>query len=279
MEVFRFITDYTWKASELQKHTLQWLAWLWMKNDMLQEEVKFEGDRDWYSHTRYLWSEDKVQGWQQLNGEGRITMEYIKDENGVTQHYRIKKDGSRILLGQPLPKGLTVKKLVETIRTRLLNAIPATVKAAKIKAPIYCVALGYYGDGNDALPPSLGIGLESERSEWLKTKGRDAKSMIWSPAEFQHFQTNRTQLDDPKLDEACEWLNGELQNRNSTVPAQRLLVEVAAELNKLAWSKIAKVTPDFVVFAVDFELGDLNKNLKKILPAKKLAGLKAAKLI
>ena len=58
-----------------------------------------------------------------------------------------------------------------------------------------------------------------------------------------------------------------------------LLNEVAAELAGLDWSKKIKTTPDFVVYAVDFELGDLSKNLKKSVAPALLKKLKAANLL
>lgn len=278
LEVFRFLTPRVWEPGEIATHTLQSIEWLWMKGDRLQEDQAFRREGI-YWHNRYVWSGKNLKLTQSLDEKGRVTYEFVKDEQGQDKTYRIRKDGSRFLLGQPLPPGMTVKNLSETIKTRLLKAVPATVKRAKIKAPIYCVALAYDGEGNDALPPCLGIGLESERKEWIKTRGRDAKHMVWNPAEFQHYETGHTQLDDDELDDACEWLNGELANRASSAAAKRLLVEVAAELNALDWSKIAKLAPDFVVYAVDFELGELNKNLKRILPEKTVAGFKAEKLL
>lgn len=278
MEILRFLTPRTHRADEIAKHKLQSVEWVLMKAGRLQEQEKFR-EEGIHSCHRYLWDGNKLKATRSLGRKGRVEMEFTTDKSGQEQVYRVSKDGERHSLGGPLPAGMTVKKLTETIRKRLLETIPVTVKAAKNKEPVYCVALAYDGEGNEALPPCLGIGLESERNGWLKAHGKDAKHTIWNPAEFKHYEKDHTQLDDDELGEACEWLNGELENKGSHAPAKRLLVEVAAELNKLDWSKIAKVTPDFVVYAVDFELGDLNKNLKKIFPAKKVAALKAAKLL
>jgi hypothetical protein len=277
LELFDFVTPHYTNPEDVRTQ-LRHVEWAWLKAGKLQEQMRF-GRGDDYSHYRYEWRGQDLHLTQLLDEKGRVKMEFAKGENGQDLYYRIRKDGSRFLLGQPLPAGLTVKKLTEMIRARLLETIPATVKAAKIKEPVYCVALAYDGEGNEALPPCLGIGLESERKGWLKTHGKDAKHLVWNPAEFQHYEKSHTQLDDDALEEACEWLNGELENKGSHATAHRLLVEVAAELNKLDWLKFAKVTPDFIVYAVDFELGDLNKNLKKILPAKELTALKTAKLL
>ena len=51
----------------------------------------------------------------------------------------------------------------ETIRARLLACIPQVIANAGLSESIYCVALAYDGEGNDSLPPTIGVGLESER--------------------------------------------------------------------------------------------------------------------
>jgi hypothetical protein len=232
-----------------------------------------------FNHVEYFWEGNRLKGDRNLDENGKVTLESEIEPDGTVKLYQLRKDGSRYLLGQPLPKGVTVKSLAETVRKRLLKVIPGMVKGLKLKEPAYCVALAYDGEGNDVLGPSVGIGLESERKKWLAERGKDAWQLIWNPAEFQHYEKPHTQLEDEELEQASDWLNEALANRESAAPAVKLLVEVAADLEKLDWSKILKITPDFCVYAVDFELGDLKKNLKKILPARKLAALKAAKLI
>jgi hypothetical protein len=232
-----------------------------------------------YDHLLYFYEGDFLKTEQTFDEHERLTFECVNEKDGSHVLYKIRPDGSRRDLNAPRPKGLTVKALTETVRKRLLETIPQTVKAAGIKEPVYCVALAYDGEGNDVLPSSLGIGLESERKQWLEAHGRDAWQFIWNPAEFHNYERDHIQLDDDELSEASDSLNEILSDRSSTAPAQRLVVEVAAELNKLDWSKLIQTTPDFVIYAVDFELGHLKKNLKKILPPAKLTTLKSAKLI
>jgi len=193
--------------------------------------------------------------------------------------YKVRRDGTRFQLYQPFPKGVTLKSVKETIRNRLLALVPEVVAAAKTAGPIYCVALAYDGEGNDALPPLIGIGLESERQRWQAEQGKIAWQWIWNPAEFLHYEKPHTQIEDEALEEACDRMNSKLAESASMAPAIKLLVEAATELNNATWPAEVQRTPDFIVYAVDFELGSLRKNLKASLSPKQLAELKAKKLL
>ena len=49
---------------------------------------------------------------------------------------------------KPLPKGVTMQSLAKQIRERLGRAVVTTVTKAKIKEPVYCLALNYDCEGN-----------------------------------------------------------------------------------------------------------------------------------
>ena len=208
----------------------------------------------------------------------RLDTEIHYGPHGEQTFFRVRRDGTLCELGQPLPKGITPKKLKATIRERLLGLIPQIVSAAKIDEPIYCVALAYDGEGNDILPPSIAVGVNSERNKWLREHGAEARDWLWNPAEFYHYEKPYTQLEDDALEEACNLLNNHLAERGSLAPAAKLLVEVAAELNRVPWPANARRTEDFVVYAVDLELGSLRKNMKACLSPEQLSDLKARRL-
>ena len=65
--------------------------------------------------------------------------------------------------------------------------------------------MAYDDEGNDTLPPTIGIGLESERQRWKTEHGKRAKDVVWNPAEFHHYEKSHTQLSDDALDEACDY--------------------------------------------------------------------------
>ena len=70
-----------------------------------------------------------------------------------------------------------------------------------------------------------------------------------------------------------------MDRKGSDASARKLVNEVAAELARLDWSGKLKMADDFTVFAVDFECGDLLKNLKQSVPPGQLAKFRAQKLI
>lgn len=232
-----------------------------------------------YQHARIEYQGRRKRLEQFLSTDGRVVQEVAYGPHGEQTFFKVRRDGTRFELYQPLPKGVTVKSLKETVRSRLLALVPQLVAAAGIAEPIYCVALAYDGEGNDALPPAIGIGLDSERQRWKAEHGKKAGQWLWNPAEFQHYEKGHTQLEDEPLEEACDYLNGKTAESGSGAAAIKLLVEVAAELNRLAWPQAVHRTPDFVVYAVDFELAHLRKNLKRILLPEQLARLKQQRLL
>ena len=224
------------------------------------------------------WEGDKVRK-VALGMHGRKPFQEITyDKNGkVIEDIDLSKPIKR----KPLPKGVTMATLEKEIRERLTNAVVQTVIKAKIKEPVYCLALNYDCEGNPLLLPELGIGLESNRRALLKRGGRDAKLAIWDAANFPMLGSNRTALmgRDKKLDRACDLYNRELEYKGSDEPARKLILQVAADLAKMDWNGKLKTTDDFIIFAVDTDGADLKKNLKLSVPPKQLAKLKAAKLI
>ena len=153
--------------------------------------------------------------------------------------------------------------------------IPELVSSAAIREPIYCVALAYDDEGNDALPPTIGIGLESERQLWKVEHGKNAKEFVWNPAEFFHYEKSHTHFSDDALDEACDYLNGKWAEAGSVAPAAKLLMETAVTLNQTNWPASIQRTQDFVVYAITFEGNGLHKSLKASLTPEKFAKLKS----
>ena len=206
-------------------------------------------------------------------------VEFLYDDKSrnLEAKFHIKPDGTRRPVD--LPKGVKAKVLEERIRKGLVKGAYAMVSKAGIKETIYCLVLAYSGEGNDVFPPSLGIGLESERQKWLKQHGKEARHIIWNPENFFHHGKPHTEVDDEDYDEACDWYSIAMQQRSSDAAALKLINEIAAGLAKLNWSRAARITDDFVVFAVDLEGGDLQKNMKKSVPAAVLQKLKAGGLL
>jgi hypothetical protein len=233
-----------------------------------------------YSHWQYEYAGRKIMVARELSRGGTVIRETTYGPNGEQTFFRVRRDGSRHLLGQPLPKGITVKSLQTKIQQRLTTQIVEIIRNAGIHEPIYCVAMVYDAEGNDALPPGLAVGLEGERQKWIQKHGPRARDFLWNPAEFSLYATPNLELrEDEDLDIACDLLNGEIARRESIAPAEKTLNAVAANLNRTQWPAQIQRTEDFVVYAVDAEGGKLRKNFKAALPESALVRLKSKKLI
>ena len=266
LEVLRFVRGELERASRLR----------FQGRLLIEDESVVQGV---YQHTRIHYEGSKKKLQQSLNDKGRTFLEIDFGPHGEQSFFRVRRDGSRFQLGQPLPKGLTVKSLKETVRKRLVALIPELLSAAAIPEPIYCVALAYDDEGNDALPPTIGIGLESERQRWKVEHGKNAKDFVWNPAEFFHYEKSHTQFSDEALEEACDYLNGKWAEAGSVAPAAKLLMETAVTLNQTNWPSSVQRTHDFVVYAVGFEGSGLQKSLKAGLTSEQLAMLKSEGLL
>lgn len=266
LEVFRYVRG---KLERITKQTYQ--GWR-----LIEGESVIQG---FYQHTLIHYKGSKKALQQSLNNKGQVFHEIEFGQHGQHSYFRVRRDGSRFPLYQPLPKGITVKSLKETVRDRLVLLIPKLVSAADIREAIFCVALAYDEEGNDALPPVIGIGLESERQQWRAEHGKKAKDYIWNPAHFYHYEKTHTQLSDDSLEDACDYLNSKWAERDSSSAAATLLLETAVALTHAVWPASVQRTQDFVVYAVGFEGGGLRKSLKSSLSAEALAQFKAQGMI
>jgi hypothetical protein len=233
------------------------------------DKVGMSGEKEWMIVT---WKEN--QPVRIVFGEynGKADMEWLFTTSG--------KLIGMYDLPRKLPKGVNLNSLSRTIHERLMMLVPNVVAKCRLKQPAYCLILGYDGEGNGVMPPTVSIGLDFERKGWIQKNPRTARELIWNPDEFQHRLAKPRELPtDKKLEKACEWYNRILENRGSDTPARELLNRVAKALAASKWDDKLPMTDDFVVFAVDFEGGDLLKNMKKSVPAEVLKKLKANGLL
>lgn len=244
---------------------------------MLEDETVTRGV---YKRTVIKRTEANTKHIQIYNNKEQLCQEVIYSPHGEKSFFRVRRDGTRFQLYQPLPKGIKIKALKGTLRERLTELIPKIVAAANITDPIYCVALAYDDEGNDSVPPCIGIGLESERIRWKTEHAKREKNFVWNPAEFHHYEKPHTQIpDDEALEEACDFLNTKWAEGSSSAPAAKLLEEIAAALNHVAWPQSIRRTDDFVVYAVGLEGSNLRRSLKASLTPEKFGMLKAQGLL
>jgi hypothetical protein len=187
--------------------------------------------------------------WDELGRVAKIT-EWDPDES---QLYTI---------FQRPAKGQTLKETVAVLEELLVAQIPKAVAALRLKEPAYSLVLAYDGEGNDMLPPALGVGIARERDKWLSTKAEEAQWMLWNPAEYKHYDRGSLCLSDKRLLSICEKANQEIAMKDKWAVGRALLDRVATSLRSLSWKSLLPITDDFVVYAVDFELGTLRKSLR-----------------
>ncbi len=156
------------------------------------------------------------------------------------------------------PADFTVEQACQTMHRELVTQVPAAVRELGIDEPAYCVALAYFPE--DPLDIMVYVGAADERED-----GSD----IWSPADMGAD----TMPDLSAVADTMRLLAQELTLAEDWERARDLLCAVAAELNTQDWSQVLPVTDDFVVYAVDFELTDLDNNLPACVPEHRLAML------
>lgn len=277
VEEFIEHTGETLKVTRVEHGKIAGVYDLRFQNRLLAEEIMIQDG--FFHHTLFSYEGRRTVLQQSISDTGRLVFETKFGPNGEQSYYRVRRDGTRFQLYQPWPKGMSLKSVKDTIRRRLLALVPRIVANAELKEAIYCLTLGYDGEGNDPLPPTIAIGLDVERKRWMAERGKEARNLVWNPAEFLHYEKPHTQLEDEELEEACDLLNSKLAERDSITPAVKLLIEVAKELNCHPWPETIMRTSDFVVYAVDYELGDIRKNLKACLLPNQLAKLRALNLV
>ena len=208
-----------------------------------------------FRHESQAWTDRFEIQWDDLGRVSRIT------QSGD--------DESRLhTIFQRPTKEERLKDLVAILEAELVAQIPKGVGALGLKEPAYSLVLAYDDEGNDMLPPAIGVGLAQERSEWLATRSSDARWLVWNPAEYRHYNCDPLAFYDQKLLALCDKANQQIAMNDQWSVGRTLLDRVATSLRGIAWKAMMPVTEDFVVYAVDFELGNLRKSLRKAAGAR-----------
>ncbi|MEO8610917.1 MAG: hypothetical protein ABI690_23675 [Chloroflexota bacterium] len=161
------------------------------------------------------------------------------------------------LLYRKREAGETRAVLAERMITKLVEAIPQIVAAAKFTEPLYCLSLNYYSDIIYSFPPRLLPNFESDRQKTIHDhppahlRSGLLWVTIWDDEAHPDIPDPPLPITDPEVLEACENFNADMRRGRDYGFMVRTLREVARELNKLDWSQYAPVTSDFIVFDCD----------------------------
>lgn len=249
----------------------------------LAHRARYGVSMDRYVYTRnrvrridseHLSLERSARGARTMRTELRIDW----DEDGELERITSRERGSRVryTLYERPRRGESLAELAPRIEAKLVDLVPRAVKALRLREPAYAVVLAYDGEGNDMLPPVIGVGLESERNRWIAERGRDARWMIWNPAEYRHYARGPLDLRDAALARLTNKANQNIALNDRWAAGRRIIDRAAASLRRIDWSKLVPVTADFTVYAVDYELGHLRPALRAALGVRRYAALKRA---
>jgi hypothetical protein len=203
------------------------------------------------------------------NGRSGSALMAEHDDQGLVRIVEVMSGRSEVRYERP-PAGFDLDGACRAIGDALVTLIPDAVAGLAVDGPAAWVALSY--DRSDTLSFEVCVASAGERAV-LKAVGAQA---VWNPAEYE----TRTGID---LDEEPARLVRQelaLLDADDCAAAagsevgRQLLCAVAARLNLRNWSDTLPVADDFVVYAVDLELLDLERNLTDCLAPDRLAALR-----
>jgi hypothetical protein len=193
------------------------------------------------------------------------TYEFTYEASGTGHVTRVEASGNRKLsfdfnsVASPAGKS-TVTAILKQFETELAKAIYDVVRTFYTDKVVYCLALNYENDPGSSRIPTIGLGLADESEGILIPEGKipDTEEWLWNPAEFSTHGDPQLQvrsIDVKDLDRKLRsyYIQGE------DIDFRAVYNRVAAKLNKLDWSPLP-IARDFIVYAVDNDLVDLNEN-------------------
>jgi hypothetical protein len=197
------------------------------------------------------------------------------DDRGLVRVVQVVGRRSEVRYERP-PAGFDLEAACRAIEDAFVALIPDAVARLVVDGPVACVALSYYR--SDALSFEVHGATEDERTALAAIDARAA----WSPADFE--ASADVDLDDAESvrlvrQELALLDAGDRDAAAGSESGRRLLCAVAARLNLRDWSDTLPVTGDLVVYPVDLELVDLERNLADCLPPDRLSRLRERGLL
>ena len=241
-------------------------AWMVTANGVTHEEYRYTGE----SVTELVVQQGGERG---RPGERDVSVEPVRtyrasyDDGVLTRLGIVSRDGDDVMtpIYERPPADFTIDAAYEAVRRELVARIPQTVAELASENPAYCVALAYFSEPG---PCMVYVGFEDAREELLSTP--DGKDWVWNAADM----SGGIEPDLSAVEDTARLLFQELTladaddetARPGTERNRELVCEVAKELNSVDWSSVLPVTDDFVVYATDMELVDLDTNMAYCVP-------------
>jgi hypothetical protein len=223
---------------------------------------------------------DMLYEWLGYNGRFKLVEEYVYDGNRVAgiQLYsetpgiapykaeeqffydgagrllrieQLNESGQRRLLYKKREKGQTFRSIRQAATQKLIESIVQRLRAENISEKLCCINL-FYQSGSSHFPPTIFLSRDADRQKLLASNNPEAKYYIFNPGLIG--EPWYLEITDPDTLEICSQLEQEIQSDQKWDAATGILREVAAALTHFNWSNILNITPDFVVFAIDWEV-------------------------
>jgi hypothetical protein len=218
------------------------------------------GSRESYTHTGGQIVRVEI---EHGNGQ-RVVLQAEHDDQGLVRIVEAERqrEPSQVRYERP-PTGFDLQAACREVEVAFEVLIADAVARLTLDGPAACVALSYSPE--DVLLFEVQAATADERNALAAIDAEAA----WAPAEFDTIadvnlesvgllrlvRQELTLLDADDLDISA---GAEL--------GRQLLCAVAARLNARDWKSVLPVSEDFVVYATDHELVDLERNLADCLP-------------
>lgn len=180
--------------------------------------------------------------------EPYITINADYDGEGLVRLVKAWGASDEVVYERP-PVDFSIADAYRVVLKELVRQVPLAVAELGVDLPSCCVVLVYQSEF--PLDVMVHVGISGQ----------------WFPSEM-HDQAD---VDLSAVAGTVRVLAQELALSGQEELGRQLLCEAAAELNLMDWRDFLKVTEDFVVFAMDLELMDVDRNLSACVPPDRLA--------
>jgi hypothetical protein len=182
------------------------------------------------------------------NNKPYISINAAYDQGGLVRLAKIWDTSIELVYERP-PPSFTIEDAYRAVLGELVRQVPLAVRDLGIDLPSCCVVLVYQSEF--PLDVMVHVGISGE----------------WFPSEMH----DQAEVDLSAVAGTARLLAQELALGGREELGRDLLCAAAARLNAADWRDTLPITDDFVVFAMDLELMDVDRNLAACVPPERLA--------
>ena len=256
-EQFR-LNGYTDKYPKFAKPPERLVQWLGpLGRFLLTEDYRYDGEQ---------LTAIEMYGESPGVGPYRVTDHISYDADGsLIGIDRVWADGTRQVVYRPRGRGLTLDELRNAAIAELVPAVVHAIRKAAPGERLYCLSL-LYQEVAQYFPPLVVLGLERERARI------GDPSLVFYPLLSGGISL---ELSNPDRLTSCRLFDQEVRSSQRWELGKALLRGAALELTRHDWTGALDVTDDFVAFAADPELSDLEEELSLVAPAERVTEWRA----